>query len=404
MKKLIKSSRIYSHRGLVDGAILVDGKTIVRVMPKNQISQNFDGEVVDYGDSRIIPGIIDVHNHGFMGWTAETVDPQEITNCAKGLASVGVTGFLSTNGKWEGVLENNAMAHEYMKEYHPGAKMLGLHMEGPFINPDRRGGFGDEGMTAPDLDTCKAYYESSKGALKYMTLAPELAGNLEIIDYLVEKGVIVGVAHSDATYAQTVEAIDRGVSIGIHTSNAMRPIHQREVSVLGAVLLDHRVRCELIPDFYHVCPEMIQIILRMKGKENVLLVSDSGLMSGNPAGKYRYADGRYVFIEKSGLVHLENGTISGSSKYVLFGIGNLVEKLGLPMEDVIVMSALVPARVLGLEATKGSILEGKDADLAVIDDNYESIATYVEGSLEYDVNHKEDLMNPEAKKYLVEAY
>lgn len=172
MKKLIKSSRIYSHRGLVDGAILVDGKTIVRVMPKNQIPQNFDGEVVDYGDSRIIPGIIDVHNHGFMGWTAETVDPQEITNCAKGLASVGVTGFLSTNGKWEGVLENNAMAHEYMKEYHPGAKMLGLHMEGPFINPDRRGGFGDEGMTAPDLDTCKAYYESSKGALKYMTLAP----------------------------------------------------------------------------------------------------------------------------------------------------------------------------------------------------------------------------------------
>ncbi|MBE5780457.1 MAG: N-acetylglucosamine-6-phosphate deacetylase [Clostridiales bacterium] len=404
MKKLIKSSRIYSHRGLVDGAIVVDGERVLKIMAKDAIPADFDGEVVDYGDSRIIPGIIDCHNHGFLGWDADTVDPNELTMFAKGLASVGVTGFLSTNGKWAHTLETNAMTYEYMKEKKPGARVFGLHMEGPFINPDRRGGFSDGGMNPPDFELCKAYYESSKGALKYMTLAPELEGNMEIIDYLVEKGVIVGVAHSNATYAQTVEAADHGLSIGIHTSNAMRPIHQREVSVLGGVLLDERIRCEVISDFYHVCPELITMIIKLKGKENVLLVSDSGSMSGAPAGKYMSSSGRPVYIEKSGLVHLEDGTISGSSKYVLFGIGNLVEKLGLPMEDVVIMSSLVPARVLGLEADRGSIKEGKYADFAVIDDNYDAIATYVEGSVEYDVNNKEELMNPEFKKNLVELF
>ncbi|MDL2225112.1 N-acetylglucosamine-6-phosphate deacetylase [Eubacteriales bacterium OttesenSCG-928-M02] len=403
MAMMIKSSRIYTHRGVVDGGMVVEYGKVKKIYQKDLLPTTFDGETVDYGNNRVIPGIIDVHTHGFMGWAADTVDPQDTVKNAMALATVGVTGFLSTNGKWEHTLETNAMVADLMETDYPGARILGLHMEGPFINPDRRGGFTDAGMTKPDLDLAKAYYESARGALKYMTLAPELPGNLEIIDYLVEKGVKVGAAHSNATYAQTMEAIERGLSISIHTGNAMGPMHQREVTVMGALLLDDRVDCELIPDFYHVCPEMIQVYLKMKGKERIHLVSDSGSISGVPAGKYQ-AEGRYIYVEKDGLVHLEDGTISGSSKYVLFGIQNLVEKLRLPLEDVVVMSGLNPARVLGISHKKGSLLEKKDADFVVIDDDYDVIATYVEGNMAYDRENPVQLLNPRYEERLVEAY
>ena len=405
MAMWIKSERIYTERGLVDGAILMEYGKIRRIVRKELLPPGMPGDVVDYGKNRIIPGIIDLHTHGFMGWSANNTDPQHAISCAVAHASCGVTGFLMTNGKWPGVLDNNAMIANLMESEYPGARVLGIHMEGPFINPDRRGAFSDEGMTAPDLELCKAYYESSRGALKYMTLAPELPGNLEIIDYLCEKGVVVGAAHSMATYAETIAAIDRGLSVSIHTGNAMGPVHQREATLLGAFLLDDRVRCELICDFFHVCPETIRIFLKMKGKERMMMVSDSGATSGMPAGKYELPGEGAIYIEKDGLVHLENGTIAGSSLYVLYGIGNLVEKLGLPMEDVAIMSSLTPARVLGLEHKKGSIREKKDADFVVIDEDYKAIATYVEGTLAYDVNNHGELYNTEGiQQFLVERY
>ena len=402
MKKLIKSSRIYGEGGLMDGAILVEGGKIASLFQRDAIP-DVDAQVFDYGDSRIIPGIIDLHVHGFKGWAAKTLDKEEVKNMARALPSVGVTAFQPTNSAWDYQVENNAAIADAMEEGYEGARMLGIHMEGPFSNVKRHGGTAAKDVKPCSLELMKQFWDAGRGHVTYMTIACEVPGADEVIDFCLERGMILGMGHSDATYAEAMHAFNKGVKVGIHSFNAMRPIHQREVSLYGAVLLDNRVYNELIPDFYHVCPEMIQILLRMKPTHKILLMSDSDAMSAMRPGKYNIK-GVINISEKNGLMHLEDGTINSSSKYVLYGIGNLVEKLGVSMEDAIQMASRTPAELMGIQRHKGSILPTKDADLAVIDDEYESIATFVEGELAYDKATSPDLTNPKMYDLLIEAF
>lgn len=399
MNKLIMSHRIYTESGLIDGALLVENGKLAAIYEADAIP-NLEAEIYDYGNNRIIPGIIDLHCHGLKGWDCKTTDKQEIKNMAKALPSVGVTAFQATNSAWDFQLDNNAAIADAIDEGYEGACILGIHMEGPFYNVIRRGGFVAEYCRLPDLELMKKLYEAGRGYVTYMIIAPEVPGADEIIDFCLSKGIILAIGHCDATYAQTIRAIDRGCKTAIHSFNAMRPIHQRDISVYGAVLLDQRIYNELIADFYHVCPEMIRMLLKMKPIDKILLMSDSSPMSAMKPGIYDIK-GVLNYSNKDGFVLLADGTISCSSKYVLYGIGNLVEKLGLPLEDVIIMSGMTPATVLGIEDQKGSIKVGKDADLAVIDDVYESVATFVEGTLAYDKATSPDLTNPKMYDLLV---
>jgi N-acetylglucosamine-6-phosphate deacetylase len=402
VKTALKSHRIYAESGPVDGAILIENGKIAAVIP-NGAPLPPDAQVVDYANHRIIPGIIDLHVHGFKGWGAKTLDRQEVKNMAKALASVGVTAFQPTNTAWDYQVENTAVIADAIEEGYEGARILGIHLEGPFYNVIRHGGTAAEDVKPPSLDLMKRLWEAGRGHVTYMTIAAEVPGAGEVIDFCLQKGMILGIGHSDATYAQAIAAIDRGVRVAIHSFNAMRPIHQREVSLFGAVLLDKRIYNELIPDFYHVCPEMIRILLEMKPLDKILLMSDSDAMSAMKPGRYNIK-GVINISEKSGLMHLEDGTINSSSKYVLYGIGNLVEKLGLPLQDVLRMSAKTPAEVMGIANRKGSVAIGKDADLAVIDDDYEAVATYVEGVLAFNRSTSPDLCNPKMDELLVEAF
>ncbi|MBE5780452.1 MAG: N-acetylglucosamine-6-phosphate deacetylase [Clostridiales bacterium] len=403
MKKLIKSSRIYTEGGILDGAILVEGSKIAALYKKDAIPADFDGEVFDYGSERVIPGIIDLHTHGFKGWSAQTTDKEQIRMMAKSLPSVGITGFQPTSCASDYHVENVAITADVIDEGYEGAKILGIHMEGPFYNVKRHGATHPDDVKPCSLELMKQFWEAGRGYVTYMTIAAEVPGAKEVIDFCLNKGMVLGIGHSDATYAEAIEAFDNGVKVAIHSFNAMRPIHQREVGLMGAVMLDKRVYNELIPDFYHVCPEMIQILFRMKPYNKILLVSDCSAMSALKPGIYNI-DGKININEKSGFMHLEDGTINSSSKYILYGIGNLVEKLGIPLEDVILMSSRTPAEVLGIQKFKGGIHPTKDADIAVIDDNYDCIATFVEGSLEYDRETAPDLVNPEVDKLVVELF
>ncbi|WP_190317069.1 N-acetylglucosamine-6-phosphate deacetylase [Thermoanaerobacterium thermosaccharolyticum] len=385
MKNLyIRSERIYFENGIKSGILEIeDGKFKSFIIDKKEVK----GEIIDYGKNRIIPGIIDVHNHGFFGWSlTEGATKDVIKGYLKALPYCGVTGVFPT------AVDNVfGVIADVMDEDYDGARILGIHSEGPFFN--RSGENGKESIfPKPTIEAAEKIWDESKGKLRYMSFAPEVEGAYEVAQFLREKGVIVAAAHTNATAKQMFDAIKHGFIVATHTGNAMRGIHHREIGALGAVLLDPDIYNELISDFIHISPDMIRIMFRLKDYNKFLLISDSSPLAGAKPGVYKLF-GKMITVEENGLVHDEYGRIFGSSKCVLYGIGNLVEKLNIPLEKVIVMASLIPAKIFGIENRKGSIKEGKDADFVVVDDSYNSIATYVEGKLVYSITSEQNFFN-----------
>lgn len=383
-KQYIRSKRIYSEDGLRSGIIEIEGNKFGRLL---EAGEKVPGEVIDYGDRRIIPGIIDVHNHGFFGWElSKGASAADIKGYLKALPCCGVTGVMPTavDDAFEAIA--GVMEGEY-----EGARILGIHSEGPFFNRSGENGT-EKDFPKPSMETVERIWEKSRGKLRYMSFAPEVDGAYAVARYLQSKGVVVAAAHTNATAAQIYDAVRHGFSVSTHTGNAMRGIHHREVGALGAVLLEPDMYNELICDFFHICPDMIRIMFKLKSYDRFLLISDSTPLAGAKPGKYK-AFGMEITVGEDGLVKNSEGRIFGSSKPVLYGIGNLVEKLGVPLEKAVIMASFIPARVFGLDGAKGSIKEGKDADFAVIDDQYNAVATYVEGQLAYSAESREALFN-----------
>ena len=256
-------------------------------------------------------------------------------------------------------------------------------MEGPFFNKDRHNATSEYEIQNPTIELTKKYYKESKGHLKYMTIAPEVEGALDVIRWLSEKGIIIGAGHTDATYKELCAGIQAGIKTSIHTGNAMRGIDRREVGALGAALLNKDLYCEIICDLFHLSKEMLEIMFRIKGDmSKFVMISDSDILSGIKPGSY-FAFNKNVHIHPDGRILLDDGTIAGSSKYVLYGIANLVNQLHLPIETVVPLFSLNPARVLNIDHEKGSIKEGKDADIIIVDNHFNLEATYVEGKCCY---------------------
>lgn len=409
MKFLVKSQRIYTERGCLSGAFLVEDGTIRAIYTDENLPDTQGMQIRDYGRQRIIPGIIEMHVHGYKGWHAMSPDKEEIKKLGRALTTCGVTAFLPTNHLTPRLLENTAAIADACEEPRVGARILGIHMEGPFISPKVLGSVDPAEICAPDLERMKKWVEISKGHIVTVTMAPEIPGNLEILDYLVQNGINPCIGHSWATYEECERAIDRGAVITQKTGNCMRMIHQREVGVVGAALLDKRIYNELNSDCAHTSAEFLRICYEMKGPERLCLVADAGKMSGLKTGLYHLPADNECGYEKyevgtDGLLHIADGTIDGSALHILYGIQNWVERLGIPMEEAVQMASLNPARVCHVSEKKGSIKEHKDADYVVIGDDYRVIETVVEGITEYTPDVGCGYDNPECYEYLVEEY
>lgn len=404
MKTLVKSNRIYTHRGCLDGAFVYEDGKIVQIYQKDQIPNCFKGEIKDYGHHRIIPGIIEMHVHGYKGWNAMSCDKEEIKKLGKSLTTCGITGFTPTNHLKPQVLKNCEAIADAYEEKRFGARNLGIHMEGPFISPYKLGSVTMDDVHKPDLDLFKTYYEASRHHFNTLTLAPEEAGNMEIIDWLLTHGINPCIGHSNATYEECVEAIDRGAIITQKTGNCMRMIHQREVGVTGAAMLDQRIYNEINSDLAHCSKQFMEILYKMKGYEKLCIVADAGIMSGLKMGKYDLPDVGEYEVGRDGMLHISDGTIDGSALHILNGIKNWVEVIKIPMEEAVVMASLNPAKVCHVDNHKGSIKEFKDADFVVIDDDYQVIETIVEGKSEYQKDNNYEYDNISYYKYLIEEY
>lgn len=324
----------------------------------------------------VIPGFIDTHIHGCVG--VEFASPDEdFTKARQWLASEGVTGFAATVRAMTPdrvVAAEKNILREVDREA-VGASVLGINLEGPFVSKVRTGV-----MNPPDIEcnpeTAKLFADEGKGMLKIMTLAPERENALDVVKVAKENGVNISLGHTDATYSESIDAINSGATRATHVFNAMRPLSHRETGVLGAVLTDDRVNCEMICDLVHLDEATIKMVYRLKGAENITLISDTGFMSGLGDGEF-VIDGRKRTV-KNGVCRNADGRIAGSCVSMLAGAKNLL-KMGIPISDISTMASLNPAKALGASALTGSIEVGKQADMIVCDSELNIKAVFVKG-------------------------
>ena len=388
----IRSKRIYVADGCVSGIISVEDGKIADILNYNaKVSVDIEADAF-----RVLPGIIDTHNHGTMGYSLMGVEDEaekekNVRGYLKGLASQGVTACLPTAD--HALFKTIASV---AKGEIDGARPIGIHSEGPYLNRVGEKGV-DTGHPEVDLSYVKKMYEDSEGMLKLFAIAPELEGSKEVIEYLNSVGCRCAFAHSNMNYHEALEAFKWGISVTTHTANVMAGIHHRNMGGLGACLLNDDVYNELICDGLHVSNEMIELMLRVKNDPfyKVMMVSDNVPMGGAPIGRYNLGGlGLQVNIDEKGYCLSDTGRLCGSTVPVIKGIKNLVENVGIGMRNVIKMSSANPAKVYGA-VNKGSIEKGKDADLIVIDDDYNVLYTISEGRIVYDHQKDTDVFNDE---------
>ena len=377
----IYSERIYVPEGVIQGTITVSDGKITAI--KKGIK---DADAIDYSTHRVIPGIFDTHNHGTCGFdpaNGQHLDKeqakQQVRGYLKGLASQGVTSIFPT------VVESDALSNiaEVAEENEAiGAEILGIHSEGPWLNR-----VGEKGVRTgwPEISVEKAekMVADSKGWLKLVAIAPEIPGAYEVIEYFLSKGITVAAAHSDNHYKEAMEGYNKGISVATHLGNVMTDIHHRDVGGIGAGLLNDDVTCEMICDGMHNCNEMLQIYMKVKDHDKLMMISDCTPLSGAPVGEYK-AFGMDVHITEEGFVLTDTGRLLGSSQPVIYGIKNLVNNLHVPLEECLKMACVNPSKKYGFSDTKGTIETGKDGDIVVIDDDYNVLHTYSKGTLVYD--------------------
>lgn len=394
-KMKLRSSRIYTEDGVKAGVLTIEDGKITAFTPGAA-----DSDAIDFGDQRIIPGIFDTHNHGACGYKPGVIKatPEEtaanIKGYLKGLASQGTVNIFPTVNTPEGIAAVAAVQAEGPQD---GANILGIHSEGPWINRA-----GEKGKRNPwpevSLDRAKAMVHSGNGLLRLVALAPEIPGIDPIIDYFLSQGITVAAAHSDNNYQQATAAYAKGITVATHTGNVMTGMHHRDVGGLGAALLNENVECEVICDGMHIGNEMLSIYFRVKSPERFMMISDSSHLSGAPVGRYEgWAPGTFMNATAEGFLLSDEGRLMGSSQPVLYGIGNLVENVGIPMETVLRIACLNPAKKYGFAHRKGSIAVGKDADLVVISDDYKAQVTFCEGREVYNRAAEGVIFNPALK-------
>lgn len=340
-----------------------------------------DVEVIDGRGFTLLPGFIDIHVHGAVGYEAMDANPDGLWAMARFYAQHGVTGFLATT--WadsrERILKALQTIAQVQGRMPGGATLLGAHLEGPYLNPAKCGAQNVQYIRPARREEALAFLDL--GVIRLLALAPEFPENHWLIAECVRRGITVSAAHTAATYDQMKKAIEMGVSHATHTYNAMTGLHHRDPGVVGAVMEDGRVTCELIADNIHVHPAMMNLLWKVKGAEGVVLVTDAVRGAGMPEGEYQI-DERVITV-KDGAARLPNGTLAGSVLTLDRAVRNFGVATWTEVEQMWAATSLNAARAVGLTHRKGTLQIGKDADLVLLGKNANVYLTVAEGEIVY---------------------
>ena len=336
----------------------------------------------DYGDLRILPGFIDIHCHGAYGFDTNDADPEGLRKWAKGIVDEGVTSFLATTLTQSEEVLTNAVSNvaKVVEEGYEGAEILGIHFEGPYLNKAHKGAQPEEYCVKPNIEQFKRYQKAAHGLIKYITMAVENDEDYALTKYCSQNNVVVSIGHSNATYEQAVQAYAHGARSMTHVYNAMTPFTHRANGLVGGALRIRNMYGEIICDGNHSTLAALNNFFTSKGPDYSIMITDSLMCKGFPVGTKFDFGGQEVVIYPDGSAHLvEAGNLAGSTLNVNKGLKILIEDALVPVNYAINACTSNPARCLHVDDRKGTIGVGYDADLVVLDRDYEVVQTYCKG-------------------------
>ncbi|MEN3189093.1 MAG: N-acetylglucosamine-6-phosphate deacetylase, partial [Atribacterota bacterium] len=379
----LRGNIVAKEKILENGLVKVQNG-LIKVLFSEKESQDCQTPTLSFTGCFIFPGLIDLHIHGLLGFDVTEHGVRGAQRLSDHLPTFGVTGFLPTTltTSWERLL---ALLNEFKTFLPPshGAQIFGLHLEGPYLSLERRGAHDPNYLRTPRKEEIASLLNCGEGTIKRITIAPELEGAMETIEYCTNQGILVSLGHSTASYWTTQEAFQRGAKLITHLFNGMDPLYHRKPNLLAFALEKEEIYTEIIADTIHVSPEILQLALRCKTHHKLLPVSNAIKVAEPPDGVYPYQPEDVMLIQGTAIL-AKSQSLAGSTRPLNQALYHLHRYTGLSFSHLATMGSLLPATLLGYDHLLGSIEKGKQADLVVFDAMLTSQATFIKGEKVYE--------------------
>ena len=377
MKQLYYNANIFYQNRLQFGALLVEDGNITAIEADATKFQHIDNKT-DLAGKYLIPGFIDSHIHGIGGYSFQNQSSQDVLEASQKLASYGVTSFIPTisrSSSQDEEIIGDIQAIVNAKSKESGAKILGIHLEGPFLSLEKRGGQSAAGITPINLNLMKKLWEASQGQILTMTVAPELDKLEELVDFCKDKDIKLQTGHSAATYEQMAQAARLGLKHITHTFNAVSRLHHRHPGIIGYALENDDISCELIADGYHVVPPVVKILFKCKPDDKIMIVTDAQKYS--KTGINKFSENNIEYRADDYIYRAEDHTLVGSNISMLDGFQNLIH-WKISLERAIMATSCNIAKYLNLNNT-GKIELGYCADFIILNSDFSLDKTIING-------------------------
>lgn len=372
---IIQSTKVWINETFESKQLRIEDGKIMDLLPYNHALVD-----LDVGDYWILPGFIDIHCHGYRGVNANLATESGLHMWNEALPKEGVTSYLLTTSTapWEDLLMSFKILGQFIKSKPFSSEPLGIHIEGPFISPKFNGAQSEKHIVKPSSEAINELIEKSGNLVKMVAIAVEEDTDGQMQKTCIDQGILVAIGHSGATFNQVKEAVRRGASNFTHTFNGMNAFHHREIGVIGAAMRLSETYAEIIADGVHVDFDAVNILGVLKGKDKLIVVTDAVAIKGLDEGEYEFSD-RKVTIGKDGCGYLKDGRLAGSSNKMNDMVSNLLYKAKLPIATAINAATKNPARLISAR-NKGEIAIGNDADIIVVNQEFEVFTTYSRGN------------------------